>query len=286
LANIILNDPERGVQLINLRVPFGTPLGETTLDRETLNRVVKTGKPFIPPLLQCRVSGRYATAIVVPVRSACRTYTLVGIIKSAAWLNFLSSYPIAPNATMTLLDQNGLVIARSLNNDKWVGHRVSPGLYRESRKSPEGAYKNVGLEVQMFYSAHSRLKISDLTTATGVPSETVEAVLWKSDLTIGSALIIVASAADAKWLQVKSATRADSQKKHSVGAKGLELLKEILPKLARLAVVETSTNPGNVLAFNITDSRIISYSWIVHEPRVNTNKDCIWDAKMAKPEFS
>ena len=32
-ANIILNDPERGVQLINLRVPFGTPLGETTVDR-------------------------------------------------------------------------------------------------------------------------------------------------------------------------------------------------------------------------------------------------------------
>ena len=73
----------------------------------------------------------------------------------------------------------------------------------------------------------------------------------------------MASTAGAKWLQVKSATRADSQKKHSVGAKGLELLKEILPKLARLAVVETSTNPGNVLAFNITDSRIISYSWIV-----------------------
>src|ERR1044071_3590731 len=162
---------------------------------ETLNRGVKTGKPFIPPLLQGRVSSRYATAIVVPVRSAGRTYTLVAIIESAAWLNFLSSYPIASDATMTLLDQNGLVIARTLNNEKWVGHRVSPGLYEQSRKSPEGAYKNIGLEGQMFYSAHSRLKVSDWTIATGVPSETVEAVLWKSDLTIGVALIIVASAA-------------------------------------------------------------------------------------------
>ena len=119
----------------------------------------------------------------------------------------------------------------------------------------------------MVYSAHSRLKISDWTIATGVPSETVEAILWKSDLTIGAALIIVASAAAAKWLQVKSATRADSQRKHAVGAKELELLKEILRKLARVAVVETSTNPGNVPAFNITDSRIISYRWIVSEPR-------------------
>ena len=129
---------------------------------ETLNRGVKTGKPFIPPLLQGRVSGRYATAIVVPVRSAGRTYTLVAIIESAAWLNFLSSYPIAPIATMTLLDQNGLVLARTLNNDKWVDHRVSPDLYRESRKPPERAYKNIGLEGQMVYSAHSRLKIEAL----------------------------------------------------------------------------------------------------------------------------
>ena len=103
---------------------FGTPLGETTVDRETLNRVVKTGKPFIPPLLEGRVSSRYATAIVVPVRSAGRTYMLVAIIESAAWLNFFSSYPIAPNATMTLLDQNGLVIARTLNiiSYSWIVH--------------------------------------------------------------------------------------------------------------------------------------------------------------------
>lgn len=107
-ANIILNDPERGVQLINLRVRFGTALGDTTVDRDTLKRVMKTGQPFIPPLLQGRVSGRYATAVIVPVRSAGRIYTLVAVIEPAAWLHFLSSYPIVADATMTLLDQNGI----------------------------------------------------------------------------------------------------------------------------------------------------------------------------------
>ena len=33
-ANITLNDPERGVQFINLRVPFDDASGETTVDRE------------------------------------------------------------------------------------------------------------------------------------------------------------------------------------------------------------------------------------------------------------
>ena len=97
---------------------------------ETLNRVVKTGKPFIAPLLQGRVSGRYATAIVVPVRSAGRTYMLVAIIESAAWLNFFSSYPIAPNATMTLLDQNGLVLARTLNIISIAGWCMSQVKYK------------------------------------------------------------------------------------------------------------------------------------------------------------
>jgi len=128
-ANIILNDPERGVQLINLRVPLGR-LSAKLQWIETLNRGVKTGKPFIPPLLQGRVSSRYATAIVVPVRSAGRTYTLVAIIKSAAWLNLLSSYPIAPNATMTLLDQNGLVIARTLNIISIAGWCMSQVKYK------------------------------------------------------------------------------------------------------------------------------------------------------------
>jgi hypothetical protein len=52
---------------------------------------------------------------------------LVAIIESAAWLNFFSSYPIAPNATMTLLDQNGLVIARTLNiiSYSWMVHEPS-----------------------------------------------------------------------------------------------------------------------------------------------------------------
>lgn len=194
-TNIILNDPERGVQLINLRVRFGTALGDTTVDRDTLKRVIKTEQPFIPPLLQGRVSGRYATAVIVPVRSAGRIYTLVAVIEPAAWLHFLSSYPIVADATMTLLDQNGIIIARTLNNDRWVGKRVSPGLYEESRKRPEGAYKNIGLEGQLFYTAHSRLTVSGWTIATGVPSEAVEAVLWKSFLAFAIAIIVVAGAA-------------------------------------------------------------------------------------------
>src|SRR5262249_18103212 len=92
------------------------------------------------------------------------------------------SIPVIPGATMTLSDQNGLVIARTLNPDRWVGQRVSPVLYEKSRELPEAAYRNIGLEGQWFYTAHSRSTISGWTLATGVPVADVERELRGSTL--------------------------------------------------------------------------------------------------------
>ena len=188
-TNIILNDPQSGLQLVNLRVPFGVPSHETPLDKKISSQILTSDQPYMTALFQEQATGRYGTAIMVPVRSTVRPYILLAVIEPSMWLRFLSKYPVAPGATMTLLDQNGIVIARTLNNDKSVGHRPAPALYEQSRNSAEGSYKSIGLEDQWFYSAHSRSKISGWTIATGVPAETVEAVLRKSIITLAAALI-------------------------------------------------------------------------------------------------
>ena len=182
-VNIILNDPVTGKQLLNLRRSFGARLPDTTLDKATLAAVSESGQPYIPPLLKGRVTGQYRTSVLVPVRSSNgRRYVLVAVIDQASWFRFLSSYPIAPDATMTLLDQNGIVIARTLNPDRWIGQKASPVLYAESRKSPEGTYINKGLEGQWFYTAHSHSKLAGWTIATGVPKAGVEAALRQSTM--------------------------------------------------------------------------------------------------------
>jgi PAS domain S-box-containing protein len=192
-ANIILNDPASGRQVINLRFPFGVRLPETTLDKSTLLTVTKSGRPFVPPILKGRVSGSYTTTIVVPVKTGSgRQYTLVAVIDPSSWLRFLSSYPVATDATLTLLDQNGIIIARTLNSERWVGQRPSPGLTAEARRTPEGTSINQGLEGQWFYTAHSRSKLAGWTLASGVPKEGVEAALRQ--LTIQIASVAAASA--------------------------------------------------------------------------------------------
>jgi PAS domain S-box-containing protein len=182
-ANIILSDPASGRQVINLRYPFGKPLPETTLDKSALASVVKSGRPFVPPISKGRIGGNYMTTIVVPAKTGSgRPYTLVAVIDPSSWLHFLSNYPLATDATLTLLDQNGIIIARTLNSERWVGQPPSEGLGAEARKAPEGSSITQGLEGQWFYTAHSRSKLAGWTLASGVPKEGVEAALRQSVL--------------------------------------------------------------------------------------------------------
>jgi len=147
-------------------------------DSATFRRVLETGQPAISGLVTSPGRGGYATYIAIPVtRGRALRYVLVAEIDQRIWLRFLSLYPVAPEATMTLLDQNRIVMARTLSNDKWIGRPPSPTLYAKSAEFPLGAYRNVGLEGQWFYSAHSRASLSGWTVATGVPVGSVEASL-------------------------------------------------------------------------------------------------------------
>ncbi len=117
-------------------------------------------------------------------------HVLVAYIDASFWLEFLRKIKLSTDATMTLLDQDGIVIARTLNNEKSFGKRPAPTLYEKSRESTEGAYRSVGLEGQWFYSAHSRSAASNWTVATGVPADSVEAALRGSALwMMGTALL-------------------------------------------------------------------------------------------------
>src|SRR5713226_736453 len=191
-ATVTLTD-SGGRELFNLRLPFGAQLPEVIRDPAALSVVVKTGRPAVSRLHKNPISGGAAIAVMVPVkRDGAVQYVLGAVIESSAWLNFLSRYPAGGDATMILLDQQGVVIARTLNNDRWVGKPAAPALYEHSRKTAEGAYVSVGVEGQQFYSAHSRSKLSGWTIATGVPKESVEQILWGSAMAMAGGALATA----------------------------------------------------------------------------------------------
>ena len=160
------------------------------LDSNTFARVMATHAPAVSGLVRLP-DGRYVTEIADPViRRNSLTHVLVAYIDASFWLEFLGRVKLGTGAAMTLLDQDGIVIARTLNHEQRLGQRAVPTLYEKSRELTEGAYRYIGPEGQWFYSAHSRSAATGWTVATGVPRDRVEAALRGSTLwMIGTALL-------------------------------------------------------------------------------------------------
>ena len=185
-STFIVADPS-GQQLINVAFPYGTLLPTLPVDGATVKKVVTTGQLVVSSLFKDPATNHFAAAILLPVKlDETVTHVLAAVIESSSWLEFLGTFPAARDAMMTLLDQNGLIVARTLNNAASVGRYASSALLENSRQTIEAAYPSVGLEGQDIYTAHSRSKLSGWTVATGVPQNAVERGLRDSMLAMAA----------------------------------------------------------------------------------------------------
>ncbi len=178
--------------------------------RDAAGRVVavktRAGVPPIPPPavsaddrrgpvfsdLHSVGDGTFVTYISVPiVRGEDGHGTLYVGITQIGWLDFLRSYPISEQATLTLNDRQGLLIARTLNNERWVGKRSGPEFLDRISRQEEGSFQIRGLEGQSLYVAFSRSRSAGWVLGTGVPREEVEASL--RDSTVAMVVGVVAT---------------------------------------------------------------------------------------------
>lgn len=143
------------------------------------------------------------TAVPVPAPGAARVQRvlLVGV-DSNNWLEFLRRLPIDGDAALTLTDEAGLVVARTLHPQRWVGKPLPPELLAVVRAQPEGALITTGLEGQRLHAAYSRLDSVGWTLAAGMPAREVEAPVWRQARKVALGVLSAAliAAALALWL--------------------------------------------------------------------------------------
>ena len=140
------------------------------LDEPTRASVLSTGQPAISNLLSSPDGQHHYTFVTVPALRSDQVMRFVVVgIHHANWLSFLRSYPILNDATLTLNDGAGRIIARTLNNEQWVGKMSRPEYLARIRVSNEGSLVNTGLESQRFYTAFSRLNTVPWTLGTVCP---------------------------------------------------------------------------------------------------------------------
>ena len=176
---ILLIDPF-GQQVINLRVPFGTPLPETGASQ--LNKdVIGTGQPAISNLFTGAIVKGPLIAIAVPVvRDGKVKYVLASSTSPAFLLKLLAQQNVPSDWLATIIDGNQVIIARTRDFEKFVGKPAGPRFAAKSREAQEGVLRGSPQESAPAYTGFHRSELSGWTVGLAIPASVVESPLRRS----------------------------------------------------------------------------------------------------------
>ena len=134
-----------------------------------------------------------ATYIGVPVlRDGAPRAVLLAGIGAAQWLRFLERYGVAAPETLTLNDSQGLIIARTLEPQQWVGKRSGASYWDRTREGRRGGFSNLSVDGKESFSAFSRQASSDWVTGSGGPRARADAEVGRAAL-LTTALLVLAT---------------------------------------------------------------------------------------------
>ncbi len=181
------------------------------LDGAELRRWARPGEPALAPAGAAFVDGvrggarqavsdlmlappaAPATYIAVPVvRDGAPHAVLLAGIGAAQWLRFLERYGIAAPETLTLNDSQGLIIARTLDPEQWVGKRSGASYWDRTRESRRGGFSNLSVDGKEFFSAFSHQASSGWVTGSGGPRARADAEVGRAAL-LTTALLVLAT---------------------------------------------------------------------------------------------
>jgi len=163
---------------------------------EWVREIITTKLPAVSHGLQEPVSGRWMVTIGVPVlRDGELKYVLGARLYTDAFSQVLRRQSVPPDGVVTLLDAEPKIIARTRNEDRYVGQKPTREFLERSRGAPEGSMRGVTLEGTRAYSAWSRSELTHWTVGVGLPAEPIAGPIRRSFTALGLAGICMCGAA-------------------------------------------------------------------------------------------
>jgi signal transduction histidine kinase len=144
-------------------------------------------------------TGEWVVNIGVPVnRGGATRYVLAVRVLASSFGKLLQNQQPPEGGVLTLLDSDAVIIARTRNEEKYVGGRPSPDFVERMRSGPSGAWRSVMLEGTPSYSAWHRSAVTGWTVGLGTPSEAIDGpirrrnrvVLAAAAVTLGLGLVV------------------------------------------------------------------------------------------------
>jgi two-component sensor histidine kinase len=175
---VILRDLN-GRQLVNTRLPWGTPLPANT-DFEPDRKVLETKQPYVSDVFTGAVSRTPLFAITVPVlRNGQVAYFLNKSLPARRIREVIEQENPPPAWTVTVVDRKGAILARSHSEAQFVGKSAASDLLERST-GPEGAWTGTDVEGVPVFAAYARSKLADWRVVVSVPRAELEAPLRRS----------------------------------------------------------------------------------------------------------
>jgi len=190
-----------GTQLLNTRVPFGTTLPKSQF-ADLIGKVAQSGEPQITDVFASRVGGGYVVSVLVPVSGG--EFVLGGAVP-AEHLSGVLARVMRDGWLGTLIDRNGVVMARSRSAERLVGKHASEEFFALLKTAPEGWTISTPLDGRESFTAWHRMQ-NGWTAITSVDRKVVEAPLmaWQQDLLRGlilfSLLAVILAVIVANWI--------------------------------------------------------------------------------------
>ena len=178
-TNIVLLDAS-GRQLVNTARPFGEPLPAQG-NPPQLQRIFETGEAVTTDLFTGPVLQKPLIAIGVPARSDGKMrYALNGGIDPQVLSTLLRQQRLPEGWIGAIFDTQGTIVARTHEQERFVGQKGSPSLVQRIREAREDMIESRTLEGIAVLTVFSRSPASGWTVAIGIPQRELTAHLWYS----------------------------------------------------------------------------------------------------------
>src|SRR4051812_34258747 len=155
--------------------------GPPLVHPEWAKKVIATGQAAVSHVLQEPKSGRWMITVGVPVRrGGALKYVLTARLYATAFSRILQQQSVAEGGVVTLLDGTPKILARTRNEDRYIGREPMADFVERSRGTTEGSWRTVLLEGTPAYSAWSRSRLTGWTIGIGMPAEPIAGPIRRS----------------------------------------------------------------------------------------------------------
>lgn len=192
-----------GQQLVNTRVPWGTPLPRTKAPQviEADGRVFADARAYVSDLYIGTVAGQPLLLVNVPVKQRDKPVQALNMTLTPAGLSEMLRRALpSPDWVASIVDRKGLILARSRDLDRFVGTTATEDL-RRNAVAAEGVWVGTTADGTPVLAAYARSALSGWRVAVGVPLALVEAPLQRllAFLALGAFLVLSLASLLAVW---------------------------------------------------------------------------------------